>query len=143
MKISFVLYLRGILSRKCEHAKQHLKIWSHCLLRLRLSPSLVIIILFHVLEAVAADENEFLRYEQAKEGGGILYVGEYENSLKDQLLASPTPQDDDKEKSTNTVKRYKVADAEFQRVETPILIAMWIFCASLAKICKSIFTRYS
>lgn len=138
MKISFVLYLRSIL-KKCELAKNHLKIRSHCFLRLRISSSLVIIILLHVslLKAVAADENEFTRkYEQTKENGRILYPSEYDNSLQNQLLELSTVEDDNKEKTTSSIKRYKIADIEFQRVETPILIAMWIFCASLAKICE-------
>lgn len=33
-------------------------------------------------------------------------------------------------------KRYAVASVEFARVETPFLIGVWIFCASLAKIGK-------
>ncbi|XP_046397800.1 sodium/hydrogen exchanger 3-like isoform X10 [Ischnura elegans] len=32
------------------------------------------------------------------------------------------------------VKRYPVASVEFARVETPFIIGLWIFCASLAKI---------
>jgi sodium/hydrogen exchanger-like protein 3 len=31
-------------------------------------------------------------------------------------------------------KRYAVASVEFARVETPFIIGVWIFCASLAKI---------
>lgn len=32
------------------------------------------------------------------------------------------------------VQRYPVASVSFHRVETPFIIGMWIFCASLAKI---------
>lgn len=32
------------------------------------------------------------------------------------------------------IKRYDVASVSFQRVETPFIIGLWIFCASLAKI---------
>lgn len=32
------------------------------------------------------------------------------------------------------IKRYRVAAIEFARVETPFIIALWILCASLAKI---------
>lgn len=35
------------------------------------------------------------------------------------------------------IKRYPVASVSFQRVETPFIIGLWIFCASLAKIGKS------
>lgn len=43
--------------------------------------------------------------------------------------------------TTNTVtqkpvQRYPVASVSFHRVETPFIIGMWIFCASLAKIGK-------
>lgn len=34
------------------------------------------------------------------------------------------------------IKRYTIAAVEFERVETPFLIGLWIFCASLAKIGK-------
>lgn len=34
------------------------------------------------------------------------------------------------------VQRYPVASVSFHRVETPFIIGMWIFCASLAKIGK-------
>lgn len=36
--------------------------------------------------------------------------------------------------SSQSDKRYKVATVEFHRVETPFLIGIWIFFASLAKI---------
>ncbi|XP_034249746.1 sodium/hydrogen exchanger 3-like, partial [Thrips palmi] len=32
------------------------------------------------------------------------------------------------------IRRYTIASVEFERVETPFLIGLWIFCASLAKI---------
>lgn len=32
------------------------------------------------------------------------------------------------------VERYKLINVEFERVETPFIIGLWIFCASLAKI---------
>lgn len=32
------------------------------------------------------------------------------------------------------VKRYEVMKVEFHRVETPFIIGLWIFCASLSKI---------
>lgn len=35
------------------------------------------------------------------------------------------------------VERYPVMTVSFHRVETPFIIALWIFCASLAKIGKS------
>ncbi|XP_071451596.1 sodium/hydrogen exchanger 3-like isoform X9 [Hetaerina americana] len=37
-------------------------------------------------------------------------------------------------KDPSKVKRYPVASVEFARVETPFIIGLWIFCASLAKI---------
>jgi sodium/hydrogen exchanger-like protein 3 len=41
----------------------------------------------------------------------------------------------DREHSDNAdTKRYPVASVEFARVETPFIIGVWIFCASLAKI---------
>lgn len=41
--------------------------------------------------------------------------------------------------SQKKIKRYPVAAVEFHRVETPFIIGLWIFCASLAKIGKLIF----
>lgn len=35
------------------------------------------------------------------------------------------------------IERYKVFNTDFLRVETPFIIGLWIFCASLAKIGKS------
>lgn len=37
---------------------------------------------------------------------------------------------------SKTDKRYPVISVSFQRVETPFIIGLWIFCASLAKIGK-------
>lgn len=37
------------------------------------------------------------------------------------------------------VERYKIMTFDFTRVETPFLIGLWIFCASLAKIGKYLF----
>lgn len=34
------------------------------------------------------------------------------------------------------VERYQIASISFHRVETPFIIGLWIFCASLAKIGK-------
>ncbi|KAL0270823.1 UNVERIFIED_CONTAM: hypothetical protein PYX00_008108 [Menopon gallinae] len=38
------------------------------------------------------------------------------------------------EEDHHPVKRYDVVTVEFQRVETPFVIGVWIFCASIAKI---------
>ena len=41
---------------------------------------------------------------------------------------------DTKHSGDGDSKRYPVASVEFVRVETPFIIGVWIFCASLAKI---------
>jgi sodium/hydrogen exchanger-like protein 3 len=41
---------------------------------------------------------------------------------------------DTKHNGEGESKRYPVASVEFARVETPFIIGVWIFCASLAKI---------
>ena len=41
---------------------------------------------------------------------------------------------DTKHNGNGDSKRYAVASVEFTRVETPFIIGVWIFCASLAKI---------
>lgn len=53
--------------------------------------------------------------------------------------AATTTQTVETEETTTTsvkkeVQRYPVASVSFHRVETPFIIGMWIFCASLAKI---------
>lgn len=81
-----------------------------------------------MLEVVSAEK---IRYQNEAES--VAYSNKYDSSIE-----MPTLEEDmyHKEKPTNSVKRFKIADIEFQRVETPVLIAMWIFCASLAKICE-------
>lgn len=132
MKISFVWRCTNIL-RLCESFKSHLKISLHYFLRIRLNAGLIIIILLHVLDTTAADEKTGSKCSQED---CIANVEERKNSSEKQLLDMLSLEKTAEEKETNGVKRYKIADIEFQRVETPILIAMWIFCASLAKICK-------
>ncbi|XP_065215185.1 sodium/hydrogen exchanger 3 isoform X2 [Planococcus citri] len=129
MKISFVLHWKRNISKECQSLKYFFRILPNWFCQLRLSSGLLIIILFHMLEVVSAEKN--IRYQNEAEG--IAYSKEYDNSVENM----PTLEEDmyHKEKPTNSVKRFKIADIEFQRVETPVLIAMWIFCASLAKIC--------
>lgn len=136
MKISLVWCSKDI-AKECECFKYYFKIWLHYVLRVRLNSSLAIIVLFHILEIAAADDND-IKYKHPNEES-ISYSDEHENSLEKQLMGIPTLENNSKEKTSASVKRYKIVDIEFQRVETPILIAMWIFCASLAKICKPLF----
>lgn len=56
-----------------------------------------------------------------------------ENNIYAEKLSSTTVKPDKKNK---TVKRYPMASVSFHRVETPFIIGLWIFCASLAKIGK-------
>ncbi|XP_059474153.1 Na(+)/H(+) exchanger protein 2-like isoform X2 [Neocloeon triangulifer] len=51
--------------------------------------------------------------------------------VEDNTAASTTTEKPPKE---HQVHRYPVASVEFARVETPFIIGLWIFCASLAKI---------
>jgi hypothetical protein len=44
------------------------------------------------------------------------------------------PKSDTKHNGNGDTKRYPVASVEFDRVKTPFIIGVWIFCASLAKI---------
>lgn len=132
MKISFVWRCTNIL-RSCESFKSHLKLSLHYFLRIRLNAGLIIIILLHVLDTAAADEKTGPKCSQED---CVAHVEERKNSSEKQSLDILSLEKAAEEKETNVVKRYKIADIEFQRVETPILIAMWIFCASLAKICK-------
>lgn len=133
MKISLVWCFKDV-AKECECLKHYFRIWLHNLLRLRLNSGLVIIILFHVLEIAAADKND-VEFKHPKEES-VGYSDEHENSLENQLLGISTLEDNDKKPTNSVQRRYKIADIEFQRVETPVLIAMWIFCASLAKICE-------
>lgn len=41
---------------------------------------------------------------------------------------------DTEHSGSGDTKRYPVAPVEFDRVKTPFIIGVWIFCASLAKI---------
>ncbi|XP_008479368.1 uncharacterized protein LOC103516185 [Diaphorina citri] len=61
-------------------------------------------------------------------------------------LASVRPQDGvehyghlNSNHNREAVRRYRVADIEFHRVETPFIIAVWILSASLAKIGEFLF----
>lgn len=130
MKISPVLHPKKNISKECKTFKYFFNNLPNCLCHLRLNSGLLIIILFHILEVVSAEKNVRFQNEES-----VAYSNDYENSIE----GMPTLENDmyHKEKPTNSVKRFKVADVEFQRVETPVLIAMWIFCASLAKICES------
>jgi sodium/hydrogen exchanger-like protein 3 len=44
------------------------------------------------------------------------------------------PKSDTEQNGKGDSKRYPVASVEFDRVKTPFIIGVWIFCASLAKI---------
>jgi sodium/hydrogen exchanger-like protein 3 len=44
------------------------------------------------------------------------------------------PKSDTERSGNGDSKRYPVASVEFDRVKTPFIIGVWIFCASLAKI---------
>lgn len=44
------------------------------------------------------------------------------------------PKTDMEHNGNGDSKRYPVASVEFDRVKTPFIIGVWIFCASLAKI---------
>jgi sodium/hydrogen exchanger-like protein 3 len=44
------------------------------------------------------------------------------------------PKSDMEHNGNGDSKRYPVASVEFDRVKTPFIIGVWIFCASLAKI---------
>jgi hypothetical protein len=44
------------------------------------------------------------------------------------------PKSDTEQNGNGDSKRYPVASVEFERVKTPFIIGVWIFCASLAKI---------
>lgn len=132
MKISITLNYKNI-SKECESVKYFFKVISYYSLQLKLNSSLIIIILFHVLEVVAADEN--VQYSNEEIG----YSADYkQNKIEEKVMQVPTVKEGtyEKEKPTNSVRRYKIVDVEFHRVETPVLIAMWIFCASVAKICE-------
>ncbi|KAK9887130.1 hypothetical protein WA026_020576 [Henosepilachna vigintioctopunctata] len=47
---------------------------------------------------------------------------------------SPTPEETITEKSEAPIERNQVFSVSFHRVQTPFIIGLWIFCASLAKI---------
>lgn len=129
MKISLILHSKKIISKECRNLKYFFKIFPHYFYHLKLNSGLIIIILFHILEVASAEKN--IRLQNEEPG---TYSSDYDNTVE----GLPMVEDDmyHKEKPTNSVKRFKVADVEFQRVETPVLISMWIFCASLAKICE-------
>jgi hypothetical protein len=61
--------------------------------------------------------------------------------LEDQTVSPAAPTADEPADEHHEVHRYPVASVEFARVETPFIIGLWIFCASLAKIgeCQNIF----
>lgn len=56
--------------------------------------------------------------------------------LEDQTVSpvAPTADEPADDHHHHEVRRYPVASVEFARVETPFIIGLWIFCASLAKI---------
>lgn len=56
--------------------------------------------------------------------------------LKQEPLQQNTPTTGVGESEVHVVERYKIMTVDFARVETPFLIGLWIFCASLAKIGK-------
>lgn len=63
------------------------------------------------------------------------------DSSEPSKLAAPTVLNTEPPPQTEEHKpeRYQIASVEFHRVETPFIIGLWIFCASLAKIGKSFF----
>lgn len=48
-----------------------------------------------------------------------------------------TTQESQENNKKDAPKRYQVVSVSFHRVETPFIIGLWIFCASLAKIGKN------
>jgi hypothetical protein len=54
--------------------------------------------------------------------------------LVEDQTSSPTGLTTEEPGEHHEVHRYPVASVEFARVETPFIIGLWIFCASLAKI---------
>lgn len=54
--------------------------------------------------------------------------------VKQEPLQQQAPSTDVQEADVHLIERYKIMSFDFGRVETPFLIGLWIFCASLAKI---------
>jgi len=59
-----------------------------------------------------------------------------ESSSFEPKLSSLTPTGDTTVTAVKEIKKIDVFTLDFVRVETPFLIGMWIFCASIAKIGK-------
>ncbi len=131
MKILSATFCTNIL-KQCERFKNSCKIPTYYFLRLRLGSGILIIILFHILKISAAEENAAFFNEDE-----IAYADKGKNSTENGILDAHSLEEGPKTKNGDD-KRYKIANIEFQRVETPVLITMWIFCASLAKICESV-----
>lgn len=69
--------------------------------------------------------------------GPIQKTGALSSELvKHEPLQQQTPSTDVQGAKVHAVERYKLMTFDFGRVETPFLIGLWIFSASLAKIGK-------
>ncbi|XP_024080787.1 Na(+)/H(+) exchanger protein 2 isoform X2 [Cimex lectularius] len=92
------------------------------------------LVLVALLLAVAASRGQWLRGSEVFVNPGLSAVAGRS------LLETKTPpatlpeQDPTHTTAHKEIKRYDVMKVEFQRVETPFMIGLWIFCSSLAKI---------